>query len=221
MPQTGWIFWACPVACSRCGAIRSGCAVIAGHPHGRCRVFGTRCGTRLGPTTSRVWRRKSGPSPRSCGAGASTFARATRTGTARRLTPMGIRNWSGVCGENTHAGARDIGPSLRPSSRREGGISATARLCIRSARRLVHVVGKPDAGALHVRFDAGALETGRGDGVRHRHWAKAAGNSDSPDLRPPRQLSTLPGAAGGGALRLSPVSATRSRIGQVSEIERR
>lgn len=55
----------------------------------------------------------------------------------------------------------------------------------------MNVVGKPDEGDLHVRFDEGALETGRGDGLRHRHEAKAAGNSYSPDLRQPRQCSTL------------------------------
>ena len=35
------------------------------------------------------------------------------------------------------------------------------------------------------------LETELRDGLRHRHEAKAAGNSYSPDLRPPRQFSTL------------------------------
>jgi len=35
------------------------------------------------------------------------------------------------------------------------------------------------------------LETGLRDGLRHRHEAKAAGNSYSPDLRQPRQFSTL------------------------------
>jgi RNA-directed DNA polymerase len=55
----------------------------------------------------------------------------------------------------------------------------------------VNVVGKPDEGDLHVRFDEGALETGLGDGLRHRHEAKAVGNSYSPDLRQPRQCSTL------------------------------
>jgi len=56
----------------------------------------------------------------------------------------------------------------------------------------VNVVGKPDEGNLHVRFEEGALETGLGDGLRHRHKAKAVGNSDSPSLRQPRQCSTLP-----------------------------
>jgi hypothetical protein len=36
------------------------------------------------------------------------------------------------------------------------------------------------------------LETELRGGLRHRHKVKAAGNSDSPSLRPPRQLSTLP-----------------------------
>ncbi len=35
------------------------------------------------------------------------------------------------------------------------------------------------------------LETELRDGLRHRHEAKAAGNSDSPNLRLPRQSSTL------------------------------
>jgi hypothetical protein len=55
----------------------------------------------------------------------------------------------------------------------------------------VNVVGKLDEGNLHVQFDEGALETGLGDGLRHRHEAKAAGNRDSPSLRQPRQCSTL------------------------------
>jgi hypothetical protein len=41
------------------------------------------------------------------------------------------------------------------------------------------------------------LETERRDGLRHRHEAKATGNSYSPNLRPPRQSSTL--LAGGPA----------------------
>ena len=36
------------------------------------------------------------------------------------------------------------------------------------------------------------LETESRNGLRHRQMAKAAGNSYSPCLRPPRQLSTLP-----------------------------
>jgi RNA-directed DNA polymerase len=55
----------------------------------------------------------------------------------------------------------------------------------------VNVVGKLDEGNLHVQFDEGALETGLGDRLRHRHRAKAAGNSYSPSLRQPRQCSTL------------------------------
>jgi RNA-directed DNA polymerase len=55
----------------------------------------------------------------------------------------------------------------------------------------VNVVGKLDEGNLHVQFEEGALETELGDGLRHRHEAKAVGNSDSPDLRQPRQCSTL------------------------------
>ncbi len=35
------------------------------------------------------------------------------------------------------------------------------------------------------------LETGLRNGLRHRHEAKAAGNSYSPNLRSPRQSSTL------------------------------
>ena len=40
------------------------------------------------------------------------------------------------------------------------------------------------------------LETELRDGLRHRQMAKADGNSYSPCLRPPRQLSTLPEGAG-------------------------
>jgi hypothetical protein len=36
------------------------------------------------------------------------------------------------------------------------------------------------------------LETESRHGLRHRQMAKAAGNSDSPGLKPPRLLSTLP-----------------------------
>jgi hypothetical protein len=36
------------------------------------------------------------------------------------------------------------------------------------------------------------LETESRHGLRHRRMAKAAGNSYSPDLKPPRLLSTLP-----------------------------
>jgi hypothetical protein len=141
--------------------------------------------------TSRVWRRKSGPATRASGGGASTFAIATRIGTSSRWTPRSIPNWSGCGGGNPNAGARDIGHTLRPASRRPGCSSSPARWGIRSARRPVTVGGKPDEGDRQVRFDAGALETGRGDGLRPRHAATAAGNRASPDLRQPRQCSTL------------------------------
>jgi hypothetical protein len=39
---------------------------------------------------------------------------------------------------------------------------------------------EPDAGDPHVRFDERRLETELWEGLRHRHEAKAAGNSDSP-----------------------------------------
>ena len=39
------------------------------------------------------------------------------------------------------------------------------------------------------------LETEQWDGLRHRHVAKAAGNCNSPRLKPPRLLSTLPGGS--------------------------
>ena len=51
-------------------------------------------------------------------------------------------------------------------------------------------VGKPDAGDPHVRFDEREWETESCGGLRHRRWAKAAGNSYSPPLTPPRPLST-------------------------------
>jgi hypothetical protein len=44
------------------------------------------------------------------------------------------------------------------------------------------------------------LETGLRNGLRHRHEAKAAGNSHSPLLRLPRQSSTLPWTRGSRAL---------------------
>ena len=44
------------------------------------------------------------------------------------------------------------------------------------------------------------LETESRNGLRHRQMAKAAGNSYSPCLRPPRQLSTLLAAEVGGAI---------------------
>ena len=43
------------------------------------------------------------------------------------------------------------------------------------------------------------LETELRDGLRHRNMAKASGNSNSPSLWPPRQLSTLPEGTGGGS----------------------
>ena len=51
---------------------------------------------------------------------------------------------------------------------------------------------EPDAVVPHVRFDERRLETEPWSGLRHRPTAKAAGNSHSPDLKPPRQSSTLP-----------------------------
>jgi len=51
---------------------------------------------------------------------------------------------------------------------------------------------KPDAGNPHVRFEWAGAGNGAKDGTRHRRVAKAAGNSNSPILRPPRQPSTLP-----------------------------
>ncbi len=53
------------------------------------------------------------------------------------------------------------------------------------------------------------LETELRDGLRHRHEAKAAGNSYSPNLRPPRQFSTL--LAGGPAETWTMVDAKRAR----------
>ena len=44
----------------------------------------------------------------------------------------------------------------------------------------VKPVGKPDAVAPHVRFDERGEETEQRDGLRHRHLAKAVGNSYSP-----------------------------------------
>ena len=41
-------------------------------------------------------------------------------------------------------------------------------------------VGEPDAGNPHVRFDERELETESRIGLRHRHTAKAAGNSQAP-----------------------------------------
>jgi len=56
----------------------------------------------------------------------------------------------------------------------------------------VKPVGEPDAGEPHVRFDERGRETESRCGLRHRQMAKAAGNSYSPRLRPPRSSSTLP-----------------------------
>ena len=56
----------------------------------------------------------------------------------------------------------------------------------------VKPVGEPDAGNRHVRFDERGEETEPRCGLRHRHLAKAAGNSYSPRLLLPRLSSTLP-----------------------------
>jgi putative transposase len=50
---------------------------------------------------------------------------------------------------------------------------------------------EPYDGKRHVRFDEGALETERWARLRHRHVAKAAGNSHPSHLMPPRQRPTL------------------------------
>ena len=55
----------------------------------------------------------------------------------------------------------------------------------------VKPVGEPDAGNPHVRFDERGWETEPCPGLRHRRYAKAAGNGDSPGLQSPRPSSTL------------------------------
>jgi hypothetical protein len=62
---------------------------------------------------------------------------------------------------------------------------------MRAECRRGKALGEPYDGERHVRFDEGVLETGSWYGLRHRHLAKAAGNSDSPCLRLPRQRPTL------------------------------
>jgi hypothetical protein len=57
---------------------------------------------------------------------------------------------------------------------------------------LVKPVREPDAGDPHVRFDERRWETEPWPRLRHRHSAKAAGNSYSLDLQPPRPPPTLP-----------------------------
>jgi hypothetical protein len=52
-------------------------------------------------------------------------------------------------------------------------------------------VGEPYAGNPHVRFDERGWETESRSELRHRRDAKAAGNGNSSDLRPPRPSSTL------------------------------
>jgi hypothetical protein len=47
----------------------------------------------------------------------------------------------------------------------------------------VKPVREPDAGDPHVRFDERRWETELRPRLRHRHQAKAAGNSDSLDLQ--------------------------------------
>jgi hypothetical protein len=53
-------------------------------------------------------------------------------------------------------------------------------------------VGERNAGNPHVAFDEREEETEQWRGLRHRHLAKAAGNSNSPRLPSPRLFSTLP-----------------------------
>lgn len=57
---------------------------------------------------------------------------------------------------------------------------------------LVKSVREPDAGNLHVRFDERRRETEPRPRLRHRRLAKAAGNSNSLGLKPPRPPPTLP-----------------------------
>ena len=52
----------------------------------------------------------------------------------------------------------------------------------------VKSVGKPDAGNRHVRFDERGGKTEPRRGPRHRHLAKAAGNSYSPS---PNAIASL------------------------------
>jgi len=56
----------------------------------------------------------------------------------------------------------------------------------------VKPVREPDAGNPHVRFDERRWETEPRSRLRHRYKAKAAGNSYSLVLQPPRPPSTLP-----------------------------
>ena len=56
----------------------------------------------------------------------------------------------------------------------------------------VKPVGERSAGNPHAAFDEREEETEPWRGLRHRHLAKAAGNSNSPHLPPPRLISTLP-----------------------------
>jgi len=57
---------------------------------------------------------------------------------------------------------------------------------------LVKPVREPDAGNLQVRFDERWPETERWSKLRHRRLVKAASNSTSLDLKPPRPSPTLP-----------------------------
>ena len=85
--------------------------------------------------------------------------------------PLQLRRglWVGGSGQS---------PPVAPSSK--------PRAC-----RLVKSVREPDAGEPHVRFDERGRKTEPRPRLGHRQKAKAAGNSHSRDLQPPRPSSTL------------------------------
>ena len=90
--------------------------------------------------------------------------------------------------------ARNGAVLLRYRLRRTGPHPSRTLAPITCARRGPHVkpVGERNAGNPHVAFDEREEETEQWQGLRHRHLAKATGNSNSPRLPPPRLFSTLP-----------------------------
>jgi hypothetical protein len=63
---------------------------------------------------------------------------------------------------------------------------------------------EPDAGDPHVRFAERRLETELWEGLRHRHEAKAAGNSDSPFPMATAPVVDSTGGRGRGCVRGKP-----------------
>ncbi len=131
------------------------------------------------------------------------FRRCSATSTGVASSSAGIRDG---CASGSVVSTRR-GPGSMCASRTNDSGKSTGSRALRSARRAFRgrrhdLVREPDAGNPHIRFDERRLETEPRQGVRHRHRAKAAGNSyPHPRLPPPRQSSPLQMTLSGGLCR--------------------